>query len=126
MKLILAVAMGGAMGAVGRYLVTGRVDHWLGAGFPYGTLTVNILGSMVLGALIEVMALFWSPSQEVRALVVVGVLGSFTTFSTFSLDVIYLAERGETLSATVYVAASVVASVGGLLLAMRLTRHLLM
>ena len=87
MKILLAVAAGGALGAVGRYLVITQVGHWFGTGFPLGTIVVNVLGSFAMGLLIESAALFWSPSQELRALLAVGVLGAFTTFSTFSMDV---------------------------------------
>ena len=95
MKLMLAVAAGGALGAVGRYLVMSQVGHWLGSGFPFATLVVNVAGSFLLGLLIEASALAWSPAPELRALLVVGVLGAFTTFSTFSLDVALHVERGE-------------------------------
>ncbi len=71
MKLMLAVAAGGALGAVGRYLVMSQVGHWLGSGFPFATLTVNVAGSFLLGLLIEASALAWSPAPELRALLVV-------------------------------------------------------
>ncbi len=125
MKILLSVALGGALGAVSRYYVFVQVGHWLGLSFPYGTLVVNILGSFVLGALTEIMALTWSVSQETRAFLVVGVLGSFTTFSTFSLDVVYLFERGQTTSAAVYIAASVVLAIVAFMLGMRLFRLIL-
>ncbi|MEM8587467.1 MAG: fluoride efflux transporter CrcB [Pseudomonadota bacterium] len=113
-SLLIAIAAGGAVGAVGRYLVVSAVGHWMGQGFPWGTLAVNVLGSLVMGILVEVMALVWSPSPELRALLVVGVLGAFTTFSTFSLDVVFLIDRGEFLSALAYILASVVVCVAGL------------
>ena len=106
-KMLLSVAAGGAIGAMGRYLIMIRVGQWLGAGFPFATLAVNILGSFILGALIEVMALAWSPSAEVRAFLVVGMLGALTTFSTFSMDLFYLMERGDVFGAGLYVMASV-------------------
>ena len=113
-SLLIAVAAGGAVGAVGRYLMASAVGHWMGHGFPWGTLAVNVLGSIVMGILVEVMALVWSPSPEVRALLVVGVLGAFTTFSTFSLDVVVLIDRGELLPALAYIIASVVLCIAGL------------
>jgi CrcB protein len=109
--IVLAVAAGGAVGATARYLVMSWVGHAFGHGFPYGTLAVNVLGSFVLGALIEVMALTYSPSEEVRAFLVVGMLGAFTTFSAFSLDVVTLFQRGEPATAGIYVALSVFLSV---------------
>lgn len=126
MKMILAVAAGGALGAVARYLVMVGVGRLLGPhDFPWGTLTVNVVGSVLMGVLIEVLALAWSPSQEVRALLVVGVLGAFTTFSTFSLDVMVLFERGQTLFVAAYVAGSVVLCVGGLFAGLHLMRAFL-
>ena len=122
MKILLSVALGGALGAVSRYYV---VTHWLGLSFPYGTIFVNVLGSFILGALMEIMALSWSVSQETRAFLVAGVLGSFTTFSTFSLDVVYLFERGETASAAIYITASVILAIAAFMLGMRLFRLLL-
>lgn len=126
MKMLFAVAAGGAFGAVARYLVMVGVGRLLGPhDFPWGTLTVNVVGSVLMGVLIEVLALAWSPSQEVRALLVVGVLGAFTTFSTFSLDVMVLFERGQTLFVAAYVAGSVVLCVGGLFAGLHLMRAVL-
>ena len=103
----MAIAAGGAVGAVARYLLTTQVGHLLGLGFPYGTLMVNVLGSLILGMLVEVMTLFWSVGNDLRAFLVIGILGSFTTFSTFSLDTIALFNRGDILPAALYVLASV-------------------
>lgn len=125
MKLLLAVAAGGAAGAVVRYLVTSWIGHTLGHGFPWGTLVVNVVGSFALGALVEVMALKWSVTPELRAFMVVGVMGAFTTFSTFSLDVVTLAERGASAASVAYILASVILSVGAFVAAMRLLRIVL-
>ncbi len=125
MSMILSIAAGGAIGAVGRYLTMSGVGHLIGHGFPYGTLVVNVIGSFVLGALIEVMALTWSPGPELRAFFVIGVLGAFTTFSTFSLDVVTLIERGEFLSAASYIIASMVLAVAALFIGMIIFRQLL-
>ena len=126
MKMILAVAAGGAFGAVGRYLVMSGIGRMLGPhDFPWGTLTVNIVGSVLMGVLIELLALVWSPSQEMRAFLVVGVLGAFTTFSTFSLDVVVLVERGQNLFVAAYVAGSVLLCVGGLFAGLHVMRMLL-
>ncbi|MBO6949620.1 MAG: fluoride efflux transporter CrcB [Rhodospirillales bacterium] len=125
MTTILYVAAGGAIGAVGRYGVVSLAGAVLGHGFPYGTLIVNVVGSFVLGVLIEVSALAWSPSPEVRAMIVIGVLGAFTTFSTFSLDVVTLMTRGETAHAMVYVAVSVVVSIAALWAGMTVMRAVL-
>ena len=120
--MLLAVAAGGAFGAVARYLVMIQVGHWLGAAFPFATLTVNILGSFALGLLVELMALAWSPPPELRALLVVGVLGAFTTFSTFSMDVVLHMERGEFGLTLAYVAASVVLCVAAFFAGLHLVR----
>ena len=95
MKELLLVAGGGALGAVARYLVYILAGQLLGTGFPFGTLIVNIAGSFAMGVLVEGMALAWTVGPATRLLLAVGVLGAFTTFSTFSLDVAVLYERGR-------------------------------
>ncbi len=125
MKSLLAVAGGGALGAMARYLVYLAAAHVLGTGFPFGTLIVNILGSFVMGALTETMALVWSAPTQTRLFLVVGFLGAFTTFSTFSLDFVALYERGRLLLCGLYVAISVVCSIGALFSGMLLFRRLL-
>tara|TARA_B100000427_G_scaffold261432_1_gene225971 strand:- start:159 stop:536 length:378 start_codon:yes stop_codon:yes gene_type:complete len=125
MKLLFAVAMGGAVGAMGRFLVMNAVGSAMGHGFPWGTFAVNLIGSFILGALIEVSALHWSPSPEVRAFLVVGMLGAFTTFSTFSLDSYTLIERGQFGPVAAYIAGSVVMGVLGLWAGMSLFRQVL-
>ena len=124
-QTILAVAAGGALGAVGRFLITSGSGYFLGYGFPFGTVIVNVLGSFALGVLIEVSALAWSPSAELRAFLVAGVLGAFTTFSTFSLDAVNLWTRGDFLLASMYIAGSVLFGIIGLLAGMFLTRAVL-
>lgn len=125
MKIMLAVAMGGALGAVGRYLVMNAMGAWLGQGFPWGTFTVNLVGSFILGVILEGSALAWSPPPELRALLVVGFLGAFTTFSTFSMDSYYLIDRGQVGAATAYVAGSVVLCVAGFWAGIALLRQVL-
>jgi CrcB protein len=122
MKTILAIAIGGALGAVGRHFVAHQVNQLFSGGFPFGTLGVNILGSFLLGVLIEVMALFWSPSPELRALLTVGFLGAFTTFSTFSMEVVLLFERGAHAQMALYVALSVALSITGLFAGLAVVR----
>jgi len=121
-SIILAVAAGGAVGAVARFLTMSAVGHWAGHGYPWGTFTVNVVGSFVLGALIEVSALHWSPSAPMRAFLVVGLLGAFTTFSTFSLDIQSLIARGQMLPGALYVLSSVAVGLAGLLGGMALVR----
>ena len=125
LKMLVFVAMGGALGVVARYLTVTGVGRLLGTGFPYGTLTANILGSFILGLLVEAFALKWNVSQEVRAMIVVGVLGAFTTFSSFSLDAILQLERGNLGGAAVYILSSVTFSMLGLFAGLRLARLVL-
>ena len=125
MKLILAIAVGGAIGAVGRHVVAGQVLKLAGSGFPWGTVVVNVVGSFIMGALIETMALKWSVGLELRAFLTVGVLGAFTTFSAFSLDVALLTERGALFGAFGYVLISVIASIGALFAGLLLFRQIL-
>ena len=122
MSTVLVVAAGGALGAVARYLMMAGVGMWLGAGFPYGTLVVNVLGSIVFGALVEMMALVWNIGGDLRAFLVIGILGSFTTFSTFSLDAVVLFHRGDLVGTALYVLGSVVLAVVGFMAGMAAVR----
>ena len=125
MKLILAIAAGGALGAVGRHYVSASVMRLVGAGFPWGTLTVNILGSFLMGVLIELMAQRLNIGLEMRAFLTVGFLGAFTTFSTFSLDFATLFERGAGMAALGYAALSVVLAIAALFAGLAVMRFLL-
>jgi CrcB protein len=125
MRIPIAVAAGGALGALARYLMVGRFEHWLGAGFPFGTLTANVLGSFLMGVLIELMALVWSPSPELRALLTVGILGSFTTFSGLSVETLLLFGAGAPGQAALYALASVLLSLIAIFAGMRLFRVIL-
>lgn len=119
------VAAGGAAGATARYLVYVLAGQFLGTGFPFGTLIVNIVGSFIMGVLVEGMALAWTIGEQMRLFLVVGVLGAFTTFSTFSLDVGLLYGRGKIALIALYVAVSVIGSIGALFLGMYLIRRAL-
>lgn len=121
---LIAVAGGGAVGALARYFMMLMVGHFSIGHFPYGTLSVNVFGAVLMGFLIEVSALVWSPSPEIRAFLVIGFLGSFTTFSAFTLDVFFLYERGSLAPATLYIAASLMLGIGGFLGGMFLGRIL--
>lgn len=125
MNLVLAIAAGGALGAVGRHFVGAAALRLFGSGFPVGTVTVNIVGSFLMGALVALMALKLSPSPELRAFLTVGLLGGFTTFSAFSLDAVLLYERGAFAAAAAYVAVSVVCSIGGLVAGLQIVRQVL-
>ena len=102
--------IGGALGAGGRYGVGLALSAWLGAAFPWGTLAVNLIGGLAMGILAGALAR-GGDTEVFRLLLGIGVLGCFTTFSAFSLDVVALIERGQAVSALGYVAASVVGSV---------------
>lgn len=124
MGALLAVAGGGAVGAVARYLIyVGTTQLW-GTSFPFATLIVNIVGSFFMGLLMEAMALVWSPSQEVRLFLATGVLGSFTTFSTFSLDFALLYQRGAFLLCAVYLSVSVIFSISAFFAGLYMLRHI--
>ena len=96
MNQIIAVALGGSFGAVFRFLVSSGIYQWLGRGFPYGTLVVNIIGSFLLGLLTEALIVQKVTfAHDYRAAILVGFIGAFTTFSTFSLETLYLIEQGS-------------------------------
>lgn len=123
MRIVLAVALGGAIGATARYWLAGLIGRWLGTGFPWGVMIVNILGCFVMGLLVEVMALKWSVSEPMRAFLTVGILGGFTTFSSFALDTATLAARHDTMATAFYVAGSVALSILGFYIGMILVRY---
>ncbi len=104
---IAAIAMGGAFGAVGRYAASLWVYQLLGRNFPYGTLTVNVVGSLLMGFLSILLIERLTVGAELRAFLMIGFLGSFTTFSTFSLETINLVLGGELLKAGVNIMISV-------------------
>ncbi len=126
MNSLFAVAAGGAIGSVARYLCVGWVMALVGTpgGFPWGTLAVNAVGGLIMGALVEAMARGTGVSGDLRAFLAVGVLGGFTTFSSFSLEVVLLWQRGEPAQAGAYVVASVALAVGGLLLGLQTVKAL--
>ena len=124
LAMLAAVAGGGAMGSLARYLTMSLVGRLVSGGFPWGTLLVNIAGSFLMGMVVELVALRYSVSQETRAFFAVGILGGFTTFSSFSLDAALLIERGHLGTAFVYVAGSVIAGLAALFTALYLVRQI--
>lgn len=119
---LILVAVGGAFGAVARYWVGGYVvnntDHYL----PLGTLTVNVLGSMLMGVcFVLIMEKAQLPPAS-RQLLMVGFLGAFTTFSTFSLETLVLIQEGHILSAVIYIILSVLCCIAALAAGLWLTR----
>ena len=119
---LMAVALGGALGALGRYGVNGLVYPVMGDRFPLGTLVVNVAGSMIMGVLYVLIIEKAALPAELRNLLMVGFLGAFTTFSTFSLDALALWQNGHLLLGLFYVLATLILCLAGIALAIFLTR----
>ena len=119
----LVVFVGGGIGAALRHGVNLLAARWLGAGFPWATLIENVSGSFVMGLIGAYFAFKGDASQNFRLLLTTGILGGYTTFSAFSLDVALLYERGEMALAVLYVLASVALAIGGLFAGFALVRH---
>lgn len=119
---LLAIALGGALGAVARFAVGNAVAALFGRVFPWGTLTVNLVGSVCIGACFLLIVQNEDVRREWESVATVGFLGAFTTFSTFSLETLLLVEAGRLLGAAAYVLASVGLCVAGCALGMRLAR----
>ena len=118
------VFLGGGLGAALRHGVNLAAARLLGTSFPWGTLTVNVVGSLVMGLMAAWFAFEGSPSQHWRLFLTTGILGGFTTFSTFSLDTALLYERGEVGVAALYVVVSVAAGLAGLFGGLALVRSI--
>lgn len=123
MGTVFLIALGGAIGALGRYTVVSTTTGMVGASH-YGTLLVNIVGSLLMGLVAGEILLKAELSEGVRLGLVVGVLGGFTTFSAFSLDVFNLYDEGRVVAAAAYASASVAASVTALFAGIALAREL--
>ena len=121
---LLLVAAGGALGSGLRHLTNVAALRLLGPGFPWGTLTVNVVGGLLMGVFVELLARRFGGSAELRLFVATGFLGGYTTFSAFSLDFAVLTERGALMQAFSYVAASVMLSIAALFLGMWLAKSL--
>lgn len=117
------MALGGAIGAAGRYLTGVATMRMLGQGFPWGTLVVNVVGSFLMGALVVMLAK--KGGHHFAPLLMTGILGGFTTFSAFSLDALTIFERGQQGLAAVYVVASVGLSLLAIVAGMMAARGLL-
>ena len=107
MSAYLAIALGGSIGAVSRYWLSNVTHNWLGYGFPHGTLAVNVIGSLIMGfcsvLLVEKLAI----SEEIRLGIMIGFLGSFTTFSTFAMDSLNSMQNGDWAKLFLYIGLSI-------------------
>jgi CrcB protein len=124
MKMILLIACGGALGAVMRYGASLGVYTLMGRGFPYGTLFVNVSGSLLMGLLSIIMLERFNIGPEWRAAILVGLLGSFTTFSTFSIETLSLLEQGDMTKAFANIVLSVVVCLAAVWIGIGLGRQL--
>jgi len=116
--------MGGALGALMRFWISTAVYAWLGRQFPWGTLAVNVAGSFLMGLLTMLLLERLVSGPEVRAFLLIGFLGAFTTFSTFSMETFNLLEQGDTTTAILNITVSVVACLTATLLGVWLGRSL--
>lgn len=119
---LIQVALGGALGASGRYLTGVFALRLMGPGFPWGTLAVNVIGSFVMGVIVILLAHF--SANRFAPLLITGVLGGFTTFSAFSLDALTLWERGQHGLAGTYVIASIFLSLAAIVAGLAVARSI--
>ncbi len=124
MNQVIAIAIGGALGSVLRYGLSTWVHSYAGRGFPYGTLAVNVFGCLAMGILFVLLVERMGESAVWRAGLLIGVLGGFTTFSTFSIETFNLIEQGAMAKAAGNMAASLVLSIGATWLGVILARQI--
>ena len=122
--MIWYVAVGSALGGVGRYLVAGWVQRIAGSSFPLGTLTVNVVGSLLVGFLLRYALDLPGITAEMRALLTIGFCGGFTTFSTFSYETMALLQEGQWTRAAGYIVGSVVLSLGAAFMGFMMAHYL--
>jgi CrcB protein len=122
--ILAAVGVGGAIGSMARYLIAGWVQSPSWNGFPYGIFIVNITGGLIMGMLVEGMALKFNVTPVMRAFLTTGILGGYTTFSTFSLEAAMLIERHAYGQATAYIAGSALLSIIALFAGLWLMRSI--
>ena len=125
MKVLLAVAIGGAIGAIARFQLSQSFIKSFSGDFFYNILVANIVGCFLMGVCYEFMNLKMNVGVEWRAFFMVGVLGAFTTFSSFALDVFILVDRGSYLNASMYILSSVVFSIVGLFVGIYIVRTII-
>jgi len=125
MKVLLAVAIGGAIGAIARFQLSQSFFKSFSGDFIYNIMAANIIGCFLMGVCYEFMNLKINVGIEWRAFFMVGVLGAFTTFSSFALDVFILVERGNFLNASIYILSSVIFSIFGLFVGIYIIRSII-
>ena len=119
---IIAVALGGGIGAALRLITIGWASRLVGYEFPWGTFTVNVLGSFVMGVLVGWMTVRWDAPAHIRVFLATGVLGGFTTFSAYSLDFAMMWQDQRYLPALLYAGGSVVFSIAAVFAGLGLAR----
>ena len=120
---ILLVFVGGGLGAAARYLLQGAVYRFTGAGFPYGTIAVNVLGCFLIGLLMSSMEERFLAAPSLRIFLTIGILGGFTTFSSFSYETMVLLREGDLLAGGLNIIASTVICLGATWLGLGLGRY---
>ena len=125
MYTYLAIAFGGALGALSRYWLTVSIERFNSTGFPLGTFVVNLLGSFLIGLLYILFAEKLSVADQWRPVIITGFLGAMTTFSTFSLDALLLFQQGHYNTALFYVLSSVMICIFAAYVGMQIARILL-
>ncbi len=121
---LFAVAAGGACGALARYGLTDLISNGIGRGFPYGTWVVNVLGSLLIGVLYALLVERMLAGPEWRGLLMIGLLGAFTTFSTFSLETVLLMEQTAYLKAAINVWMNIIFCLGATAFGLMLGRSI--
>ena len=125
MRLVAAIGLGSAVGGIARFLLGSAIQQRAGAGFPVGTLVINVTGSLLVGFLLRYALGTSAISAEVRALLTTGLCGGYTTFSTFSYETAALLEDGDYRRASLYVVSSVVVGLLATFLGIAAARALL-
>lgn len=120
---LAAIAIGGSLGALFRYLALTLFGQWFGSEFPFGTLFVNIIGSFFLGVVYTYFQIKIPIDASLQVALQVGLLGAFTTFSTFSLDALLLIQRGDLLKAVAYISLSVIICIFAVYIGMLVARQ---
>ena len=122
MYLILSVAIGGAIGAVSRYILSNAIQNLSANSFPYGMLVCNILGSIILGMLYDSLSKADFFNDSMKVFIQIGILGSFTTFSAFALEAYLMFEKADYITAVIFIVLSVLLSISGLILGINFIR----